>query len=153
LWLWESAAGTDGAAARVASVDQACRGVALLTDATGAPASVLALTAAERAANAARTDGKRLALAPTGGVVARGVGYVYYDELLRGPGVFDVENLGTGLCTLAPGAVSCVRVADGAVLWAPDQQVLNQGGLIVGDRAILAGCRTVAAFEAPCTIA
>src|SRR5262249_20272167 len=76
LGLWESAAGTDGAAARVASVDQACRGVALLTDATGAPASVLALTAAERAANAARTDGKRLALAPTGGVVADGVGYV-----------------------------------------------------------------------------
>jgi len=147
LWLWENGA------ARVTRVGEACAGgVAVI-------ASPLALAAAEQVDNAGRTDGKQLALVPLGGAVADGVGYLYYDHVVRGPGLFDAEPLGTGLCVLAPGATACERVTDAAgstVLWRPDQRVLNRGGLIVADaagpRAVIAGCRKVASFESPCTV-
>lgn len=166
LWLWERlprAGGGDavGVAAWATSAAAVCRdGPAVITDGAGAPVELLALSAAEQAANATRTDGKRLALVPTGGVVEAGVGYLYYDHVLRGPGLFDAEPLGTGLCTLAAGATTCARVATAGgdtVLWRPDRRVLDRGGVIIdepgGRRALLPGCRHVAAFEDPCVMA
>jgi hypothetical protein len=168
LWWWEDvplAGGTaiPGAAAWVTSVDAACSaGPSFVRDDTGAVASVLALTAAELAANAKRADGKRLALVPTGGVVAQGTGFLYYDLVERGPGPLDAAVLGAGLCTLAPDARRCQRVttADGApILWRGDERVLNRGGLLVADadapggaRAVIAGCRATAALESPCVV-
>ncbi|MCE9575604.1 MAG: hypothetical protein K8W52_20805, partial [Deltaproteobacteria bacterium] len=130
----------------------ACAGVTLVGG--PAPTSLLALTADEVAANAARTDGRRLALLPTGGVVHDGTGYLFYDHAVLGPGVFDREDLGTGLCALAAGAAACERIRAGGttVLWAPGARVLNRGGAIDGDRARIAGCRRVAAFEDPCVV-
>lgn len=167
LWLWEELPGVDGIPRRgvgawVASVDDACAGPRLIADSAGAPAAVLALSPAEEAANASRTDGKRLALAPTGGVVHGGTGYLFYDLVERGPGPLDAITLGTGLCTLAPDATACDRVADGAgatLLWAPTARVLDRGGVVVADadaaggaRAVIAGCRRVAAFDDPCVV-
>lgn len=164
LWIWPELAMTDGsrvaaAAARVTSADAACAGLTLVRDGGGRVASVLALDAAEEAENATRTDGKRLALVPTGGVVDGATGYLYYDHVLHGPGLLDAEVVGTGLCVLAPGATACERVAAGGStrLWAPDARVLNRGGVIVDDggvrRAVVAGCRRVASFEDPCVVA
>lgn len=167
LWLWEELPGTDGrprrgVAAWVSSVEDGCAGLALIADGAGAPVAVLALTPQEEADNASRTDGKRLALAPTGGVVHAGTGYLFYDLIERGPGLFDVTTLGTGLCALAPGATACARVADttGATrLWTPTTRVLDRGGVVVPDaeapggaRAVIAGCRRVAAFDDPCVV-
>jgi hypothetical protein len=163
LWFWErvdfvGGGPLFGAAARVTSAAEACAaGPRLISDDRGAPASVLALTAAEQAGNGARTDGRRLALVPFGGVVVDGVGYLYYDQVLRGPGLFDEVPLGTGLCVLDQGARACERASGGAVLWPPDERVLNRGGLVVGTgagrRALILGCRRVGAFEHPCTLA
>jgi hypothetical protein len=160
LWLWESVsladgASVSGAAAAIADADAACAGPALIAGADGAPLSLLALTPDELAANASRTDGKRLALSPTGGVVANGVGFIFYDHVVRGPGFFDADVLGTGVCVLDAGATACRRVAasGSTLLWTPDELVVNRGGIVDGDRAVVAGCRAVAAFDDPCTLA
>jgi hypothetical protein len=164
LWFWEDLARADGTplpgpAAWVTSVDAACAaGPALVADDAGAPAQVLALAPDEILENETRTDGRRLALAPTGGFVLDGTGYLFYDLVVRGPGFFDEELLGTGMCTLAPGARTCERVArpDGTtLLWTPLERVLNRGGLVAGSpaRALVAGCRRVGSFSTPCTIA
>lgn len=160
LWLWDQLELSDGrtvagAAAVAGDAPTVCaRGPALVADAAGTPTSVLALTAAEAAANLARTDGRRLALAPRGGFVHGGDGYLYYVHQLLGPGVWDVEELGTGLCVLAAGATTCARVAvDGAtVLWSPGDRPMDRGGLVVGDRALVVGCRRAAAFVDPCVV-
>lgn len=110
---------------------------------------VLGLSDEEVAANAARTDGKQLALRPTGGVVADDVGYLYYEHVLRGPGLFDEEVLGTALCVLD--GDGCARVSPD-VMWTPDTRALNRGGLVVGDRAVIAGCRSIAPLDDPCTL-
>lgn len=166
VWFWatlERAGATPlaGAAARVTRADDVCaRGPALITDDRGSPVSVLALTASEEADNAARGDGKRLALEPQSGLVADGTGYLFYDHVVRGPGVFDAEAVGTGLCTIDPGGTRCERITDAqgsTVLWRPGERVLNRGGVVVPDaggaRALVFGCRQVAAFEHPCTVA
>ncbi|HJX62371.1 MAG TPA: hypothetical protein VJ860_00290, partial [Polyangia bacterium] len=70
LWIWRSLELSDGqivpnASAFVTDATQACgSGVSLGLDAAGAPASLLALTPQETAANAARSDGRQLALVP-----------------------------------------------------------------------------------------
>ncbi len=160
LWLWDqlelSGGGVvAGAAAVVADAGSVCaQGPALVTDPGGAPRSLLALTAAEVAANAARTDGKRLALLPRGGFVDGDEGYLLYAHALLRPGLLDVEELGSGLCVLAAGATACERITgdDGAtVLW-PADRWLDGGGLVVGDRAVVVGCRRVAAFTTPCVV-
>jgi hypothetical protein len=159
LWLWDEVRLTDGdtvagAAAIAADAAEVCaRGPTMLADG-GRPASLLALTAAEEAENRARTDGKRLVLEPRGGFVHDGDGYLFYVHALRGPGVWDVEELGTGLCTLAAGATACARVAvDGdPVLWPGTRRALDRGGLVVGDRALVVGCRRAAAFVEPCVV-
>ena len=128
-------------------------GVTLGLDAAGAPASLLALTPQETAANAARSDGRQLARVPFGGFVYAGLGYLFYDHALVGPGIFDEESQGTGLCVRADQAVTCNRVTvnGDTILWKPDQRILNSGGLVVDDRALVYGCRRVASFSTPCT--
>ena len=167
IWIWESLAMTDGsvvanAAARVARSRDACaEPPAFALDparSLATPRSILALSPEELADNAARADGRRLALVPTGGFASGGLAYLYYDHVLRGPGFFEEERLGSGLCVLDPeSANGCDRVAssviDGStILWRPDQRVMNRGGLVVGDRALIAGCRKVGSFDEPCTI-
>ncbi len=39
-----------------------------------------------------------------------------------------------------------------SVLWGPEQRFLNSGGLVVGDRALVFGCRRVADFLRVCTM-
>lgn len=161
LWLWSELPLEGGGTlatpgAWVASREAACAtGPVLLGDGAGAPRSLIALTADEQLANATRTDGKRLALVPHGGVVARGVGFLYYDHVVRGPGLFDAEILGTGLCELPDAASPCERVAAGGstLLWTPGERVLDRGGLLAGERAVLYGCRAVASFSRPCVAA
>jgi|GEM_PF-2269819 hypothetical protein len=159
LWIWRSLELADGrivpnASALVSDATQACAsGVSLGLDAAGAPASLLALTPQETAANAARSDGRQLALVPFGGFVYAGLGYLFYDHALVGPGIFDEESQGTGLCVRADQAVTCNRVTvnGDTILWKPDQRILNSGGLVVDERALVYGCRRVASFSTPCT--
>ena len=160
LWIWRSLELADGqivpnASAFVSDATQACgSGVSLGLDAAGAPASLLALTPQETAANAARSDGRQLALVPFGGFVYAGLGYLFYDHALVGPGIFDEESQGTGLCVRADQAVTCNRVTvnGDTILWKPDQRILNSGGLVVDDRALVYGCRRVASFSTLCTV-
>src|SRR6185503_13581491 len=115
LWIWPDAA------AYVTSADEVCAAGPSL----GPP--ILTLTAEEEAENQARTDGRRLVLRPTGGFAHQDVGYLFYERLIAGPGFFDEELLGTGLCTVAPGATACERQA---AFWTPDERVLDQGGVV-----------------------
>jgi hypothetical protein len=134
----------------------------LALDLASRPRSLLALSAAELAENAARTDGRTLALVPTGGFAADGRGYMFYDHVLRGPGILEEESLGTGLCVITPSsAESCERVTaqmsvpmSPTVLWRPEQRVMNRGAMVVDDgaRAVIAGCRKVGSFDEPCTV-
>lgn len=174
LWIWEELRLHGGgvvpnASARVTSASAVCAGgPALSRDGQGAPLTLLALSAAEEAQNAARTDGRRLVLVPTGGFVHAGVGYLFYDHVLKGPGSFDADVLGAGICVLPEGASSCDRVMDSAggggaetVLFAPRERVLNRGGLVAPvaaggggteQRALVYGCRGEAAFLSVCTV-
>lgn len=134
LWLWGetqlAAPGPGGetilpnAAAVVRSVEGACGGdLELVVDAAGAPAPFIPLTAEEDEANRTRTDGRRVVLEARGGFGMMGRAYVYYAKLLRGPGLFDEELLGVGLCTAdAPGATSVCERATPAI--DPDEPTL-----------------------------
>lgn len=159
LWIWNSLALDDGrtianAWAHVTNVDSVCQdGPTLTLDSNGTPQSLLSLTDDELKANAARTDGRALALAPTGGFVYDGVGYLFYEQNLLGPGVFESELVGTGLCVVSgDGACRRAEASGSSVLFPPSALPLNQGGLIAGDRALIFGCRQVASFSSPCTI-
>jgi hypothetical protein len=160
LWIWDSVIASDGtrvpnASARVSDGSVLCAsGPELTRDAGGVPQSLLALSAAERAANAARTDGRQLVLSAHGGFVSENVGYLYYEHSLVGPGVFDVQVLGTGLCIVSATDQPCERleVEGSSVLWPPSAWPKNQGGLVVGERAFLLGCRQLASFDDPCVI-
>ncbi|MGC4094514.1 MAG: hypothetical protein QM756_42690 [Polyangiaceae bacterium] len=161
LWVWEAlrlAAGRSVStpSAIVESVAAACSaGPTLTLDEQGEPVSLIALTPAEADQNAARVDGKWLALSPLGGFVYEGTGYLYYDHVLRGPGVFDATSLGSGLCILAPGAIQCERVglSEQTVLFDSAGPVVNYGGLVFGEQALVYGCRPVAELQSVCTVA
>ncbi|MGE0402695.1 MAG: hypothetical protein AB7T06_38685 [Kofleriaceae bacterium] len=156
IWIWESLSLSDdstvaNAAARITR-DACARPPDLARDVAGIR-SVLALSIEELASNATRTDGKRLALVPSGGFAHDGLGYLFYDHVLYGPGFFDAETLGTGLCVLDPKSANpCERIGDDTILWRPDRRVLNRGGVVVDDRALIAGCRKVASFDEPCIV-
>lgn len=160
LLIWDSALASDGRqlfnlSARVSSSAELCaNGPALSRDGSGQPQSLLVLSRDELAANAARTDGRELALIAGGGFVSDAVGYLYYEHALRGPGPFDSENLGTGLCVVSDPDEPCERLTvDGdSRLWPPSAWPKNQGGLVDGSQALLLGCRHVASFEDPCVL-
>jgi len=139
LWLWD-----DGRAS-VGSLDEACAGPSFVA---GAP---IALTDAELAENAGRTDGRALATTPLGGFVAGGVGVLYFDIQLRGPGIFDAEWRGQGVCTLAAPDAPCVRAP--ALLWTTGGHGWGGAGFVDGDRAIVGSCAQVADATRLCTVA
>ena len=160
LWIWDSLTADDGsrianATARVASSAAVCAaGPKLTRDASGAPLSLLSLSAAELADNAAREDGRHLVLSAHGGFVSDNVGYLYYEHTLIGPGVFDAEVLGTGLCIVSQADEPCERLEiDGSsVLWPASAWPKNQGGLVDAERAYLLGCKRIASFDVPCVV-
>jgi hypothetical protein len=161
LWVFESASLADGTevrgvAALVRSAEAACTGeLALGTDDTGLPRPRLSLAESELEQNASRTDGRRLALAPRGGFVHGGRGYLYYDHLLLGPGFWDVEETGTGLCVFETPGGDCTRLADGSGetrLW-PARVLPVRSAFVAGEDAYLAVCRKAAAFVEPCLLA
>ncbi len=93
LWLWSDAAAfVDDAAALCSD------GPGLFRDGDGAPTPLFTLDSDELASNAARDDGRRLELVPVGGFSHEDTGYLFYEHRLQGPGFFDSELLGTGLC-------------------------------------------------------
>jgi hypothetical protein len=158
LWIWEEVTATDGsplpaAAAFVASREAACAGaLSLIRDASGAPVSLVALTAAEAADNAARRDGRRLAVRPRGGFVRDGVGFLYIESVLLGPGVLDVEPVTAELCRLDARARPCARAA--SPLWTGRDHRWGQAALLDGDGlAYLVGCFKPAAFADTCSLA
>ena len=88
-------------------------------DAAGAPRSLLALSPDELAENTTREDGRQLQLSAHGGFVSDEVGYLYYEHTLVGPGVFDAEVLGTGLCIVQGSGEPCerLRLNGSTLLW------------------------------------
>jgi hypothetical protein len=160
LWLWEDLWLEGGGIASfpsafVSDVDHVCdSGPTLTASDAGELLPMFALTEAELEENLAHNDDRRLSLSPTGGFVHEDIGYLFYDHVIRGPGFFDEERLGTGICVLAPGATQCDRVGgpDGTILFAPTERVLNRGGITMGDRAYVYGCRPVASFQEVCTV-
>lgn len=160
LWIWESLPLPKGGVveapyARVDSADDLCaNGPQLHKSEAGEILSLIALSEAERADNAARDDGRRLALVPRGGLTDGDTGYLFYDHMLYGPGIFDQENLGTGLCVLKEGTETCERLGlpDATRLFAPSDWVLNRGGLVAEERGLIYGCQPVAALQAVCTV-
>lgn len=163
VWIFESATLEDGADLRnvfalVPTADAACTGsFDLARDDGGEPISALALTSEEVEANAARSDGRRLDLVPIGGFVSGHRGFLYYEERLSGPGIFDSEPLGQGLCLFEDGATApCTRVVrdDTTRLWDSSARPLNRGGFVDGEGfALVYGCQHVAAFEDLCVVA
>jgi hypothetical protein len=45
-----------------------------------------------------------------------------------------------------------VENAGSHILWRPGERIMNQGGLVAGDRAFMYGCRAVAALSSVCTV-
>jgi len=160
LWIWEELETKTGelipnVAAFVTSADEACEHAPnLVRDEDGDPVSLLSLNAEEIAANANRSDGRRLRLVATGGFVYGGTAYLVYDHAIVGPGIFDIESLGSGLCIRAENAGACERLATAGdtILWSAGERILNRGGLVQDDHALLFGCQSFAAFDAICTV-
>jgi hypothetical protein len=137
LWIWEDAR------ALIRSAEGACRGE---IEPLAGPA--VPLLPEEEAENAARTDGRRIAVGPLGGFVAAGQGYLYYEKVLRGPGVFDSQPLGTGVCVLPSRTDPCVRT--GQLLWTTARP-WGGSGFVDGDGyAYIVSCQHAAAFEDVC---
>ena len=158
LWIFGetelTAGGSVGSAAALArDVDDACAGrLELVRDADGAPAPFIPLTAKEQAENAARSDGRRLDLVARGGFVAAGQGTLYYDEILRGPGPFDAEWLGTGVCAVGAADAPCARAP--GLVWSGAQPTWGAAGLLGDDgEAYLGACFHAAAFTDLCGVA
>lgn len=160
LFIWESLTLSDGtvvpnAVARVESSSALCSsGPSLVLDESGTPQTLLALSEDEIAGNEAREDGRQLALSPRGGFSREDVGYLYYEHVLLGPGVWDAEVLGTGLCVVSSPDEPCTRLEqDGSpMLWPPSEWPKNQGGIVYDGRAMVLGCRQIALFENTCVI-
>jgi len=159
LFIWPMLALTDdsivpNAVAHASDAATLCsNGPELVLDENDQPRSILPLSAAEQDENSARDDGRHLELVPVGGLVHDGVGYLFYEPTLFGPGFFDSEKLGTGLCVL-DGGDDCERVTlDGStILFPPTARALNQGGFVDHGRALVYGCTHAASFSDPCTL-
>lgn len=163
LWIWNQVQTGEGTALRqvaawVPSIEGACAGELDWHRGPGdALEPILALTAEEEVDNTARTDGTRWELVATGGFVHGGRGYLYYEKVLGGPGLFDALPVGSGLCVIESGGRICERSAPGGV---PGEPTLlfgggvrrpNQGGYVASDGyAYLYGCLRAAAFTDLC---
>lgn len=166
LWIWESLVLEDGtqlrnAAAFVKSVDQVCNGdMEFASGPEGNLISIIALTPEEEAENSGRTDGRELQLRCTGGFVHEGRGYLYYEKVLAGPGLFDSVVLGMGICLSDEPLFPCERTmpdrypSDPALMWDRTERIWNRGGFVAQDGyAYLFGCIHAAAFEDLCGVA
>lgn len=148
LWIFP---GADNRAVAVSNADEICAsGVELGAE------PLLALSQQEELDNESRGDGKRLVLEPSGGFVHEGRGYLFYEHNIVGPGFFDLERQGSGLCLVEQASQRCDRVdVEGETrLWQPNALPRNRGGLVDGEgddaHAFVFGCRRVAAFTEPC---
>ena len=159
LWLWGELEREPGGvwptpAMWVPDVASACSGTtSLVTDAAQQPLELVPLSAQEVADNQNRNDGRRLALRPLGGFVADNIGYLFYQELLLGPGFFDEELLATSLCRLGDRRTPCDR-AQHEQIW--ERSRFNWGHaawLAADDTVYLYGCQRPAAFEDSCSVA
>lgn len=166
LWIWTEVTTADGTPLRnigafVTDVGLACGGqLALVEDGDGAPIPLVALTAEEEAENASRTDGRNVQLSITSGFVHNGQAYAYYEKTLVGPGFFDAEALGIGLCRMETPGAPCERLEPGThpeeptLLWDRGERPMNRGAFVAPDGYVyLWGCMHVAAFEDPCAAA
>jgi len=149
LWIWE------GAYALVTDTAAACAG-----DFTVVDEPLVQLLPEEQASNAARADGRSIAVSPLGGFVHEGRGYLYYDKQLLGPGLFDLERLGTGVCELDGPTGPCTRTTPNAyaeqpsLLWLGSRAPWGRGAFVDTDGfSYLYGCTKPAAFEETCTVA
>ncbi|HKA87984.1 MAG TPA: hypothetical protein VKE22_09975 [Haliangiales bacterium] len=140
LWMWEDAR------AIVRSADAACRGE---MDVLSGP--IVPLLPGEIAENQARTDGRRIAVAPIGGFVAAGRGYLYYEKSLRGPGIFDAQHLGTGVCVVDAMTSACARTPD--LLWTVGRPWGGSGLVAADGYAYVVSCLGIAAFTELCETA
>jgi hypothetical protein len=135
------------AAALVTSVDAVCGG-------TFGPVvlPIVPLLPAEAQGNATRTDDKRTVPVPRGGFSAGGRAYVYYDLVVRGPGLFDEEWVGAGVCPLDAPTAPCAR--DDRLLWSGHARSWAASGYVGDDGlAYLAACAHAAAFTELCGLA
>lgn len=166
LWIWPEATVADGTVVRnvgalVYSAAGACRGeMEFVMDADGSPVSLIELTPEEEEENATRTDGRRTELAITGGFVHEGRGFAYYKKILAGPGFFDSETVGTGVCVMEAPSEPCGRTtpsvdpAEPTLLWTRDGRPLDRGAFLATDGfAYVWGCLHAAAFLDPCSVA
>ncbi len=141
LWIFD-----DNRTVFVASPAAACAG-----DLVAGTTPVVELSAAEQADNAERTDGRQLAVQARGGFVDEGIGYLYYDLQLRGPGPLEVDRLGTGLCVLAERDATCARVPD--MLWPALGRSWGDSAFVDADGyAYVYGCDHAAAFTDLCGV-
>jgi len=142
LWIFD-----DNGTAFVGDAAAACAG-----DVELGSVPVIDLTTAEKVDNAGRTDGRQLAVQARGGFVHDGVGYLYYDLQLRGPGFLDVEPLGTGLCVLADRRGTCERQPE--LLWPGSGRSFGDAAYVDDDGfAYVYGCYHAAAFTDLCAVA
>jgi hypothetical protein len=161
LWVFPSVTSSDGsvvpgAAAWFASADAVCAGAAVwLRNSDGSLAALLALSPAESNANASRGDGRGLMLLPRTGVSEAGASSLFYEHVLAGPGSFDFEGLGTGVCSLDRVAGTCTRAVDAfgsTVLWLGEEFPARSAFAESGTTHVLA-CRAPAALMQSCTLA
>jgi len=141
------------AAALVRTVADACAGrLDFVRDASGAPQPLVPLLPEEEQANAARTDGRFLDITPQGGFVHDRRGVLYYQQVLRGPGIFDAEVLGVGVCLADGPGTPCVR--DATLVFAGSTPAWGGSGVVGDDGyAYVTTCFHAAAFEDLCGVA
>jgi hypothetical protein len=138
----------------VRDADAVCRdGPSLARAEDGTIAPLIALSDAEVAENATRTDGKQLWLEATGGFVYDAVAYVFYEHH-DGAGLLDAASRGTGLCVVPAIGSPCTRVVreGDTVLWPAGTRFLDQSGIVADGRALVYGCRQVATLSKVCTV-
>jgi hypothetical protein len=152
LWMWSEPALTGGgsapnAAALVTSVDAACAG-----SFAEVVVPIVPLLPAEAQGNASRTDGKRTVPVPRGGFAAGARVYVYYDLVVRGPGLFDEAWVGTGVCQMDSLAAPCAR--DDRLLWSGRARSWAASGYVGDDGlAYLMACAHAAESTDLCGLA
>lgn len=154
VWVFERVVLDDGTAvhgARAALPDagSACGGVDLERDPAGRVVALLEPDADDRAADAARKDGRETRTAPLAAVGAEGGGALYYEVSLVDPsGARPAEPVGVGVCALA--GPRCDRAGRPRF----DRRLRPSSALRSDDGSVLVlSCTSASAFEQTCTLA
>jgi hypothetical protein len=158
LWVFRN-----GRAAVVESRAGACAdGLDFFADEHGEPLQILSQTEQELAENDGRDDGRQIELEPLAGFASGAGAVLYYDKILTGPGIFERERLGTGVCVLdsldEPGA--CQRLlpqrfeGEASLIFDKGERSWNRSALVADDGQVyLYGCFHSAAFVDSCSVA